>query len=268
MITVCVVGGYQRSGTRQLTDILNQHPDIQISGEIGRHSFVKIRRAVKRLRSFHAKHGGELNARLDVQLAVATSALYAKYPKNIQLKGSGSVVGFKTPRSEWYSDQIADIFSSNSTKKVFLFCNRDFRDVFLSLKTLGWKMEIESFVRFYKRSLRSLIEMSRSESVIKEWDINIVSLDQFLSADEKGEWIQQKIFQPLNVIVSARDAMQFFQNTTNRNSTARATGKPREVVFAESDWNYCLQDAELWQLLGKLAEIYPGQGFNTLEAFS
>ncbi|GGB68608.1 hypothetical protein [Glycocaulis alkaliphilus] len=266
MSTVCVVGGYQRSGTRQFTDILNQHPDVQISGEIGRYAFVKIDKLISQLRAFHLKHDSVLDAETTARMAVSICALYAKYPKHFQVKGSGAVIGFKTPRAEWQFSKIRNILDVGEANKVFFFCNRDFRDIFLSVYNLGWKADIQSFIDYYKRSLKALVEMSGANGLGDEWAIRILSLDQFLASDSKGEWLRSRVFEPLQLPMSADDALSLFHKTTNRNATVQATGKQRPTALSDADWQYCQQDDELWSLLRELEQLYPGQGFNALEA--
>jgi len=222
-----VVCGMPRSGTRQFTDILNQHPKICVQGETRRQALGPITACARQLCRIHRTAGADDPARIYRSIALLFAAAGKGRPR---LDARAEIHGFKTPNYELDHPKLTRFLSMAARPVVYLYCIRTFRETYLSYLSMGFPKTLDKFIRTYIESLRATKEIARQAARNpEEVRIGVLHLDDFLSTGNRGLWLSSRLFTPLGLTLSAKTAGAFLESTDNLNATAR-TGSRRRLT--------------------------------------
>lgn len=239
---VCIVGGFPRAGTRQFTDVLNEHPDIWIHGEIPRGTLRKVGELFAQAQQDHTGHwSGRFFEARRARAALTTIAAVGK-GKRAKLDVKKAVVGFKTPWVELEYATLSSLFRGE--RSTFFYCVRNLRDNYLSARAV-LKKSPENYLTRARQSLGTALEMMEDP----DFDVHVLSLDDFLNGGDAGAWLANKLFRGLPVEEpSIRRAARYLANTTNRNASVRKLGKERPKTLAPEVRTLLVNDRELGRL--------------------
>ena len=160
---VLLVGGPPRSGTRFITNALNEHPDVFVSGEIPeRHLLPAALEACAALRRAHEAEGRapEEWAAIGPSLLVQIAATLRKEGP-VRQRPKRHFQGFKSPRVEMAWREIAAIVGPFS----FIYCLRPFAEHFLSCANRWPSARIGTLADRYLHSIHEAEAMMGAEDV-------------------------------------------------------------------------------------------------------
>ncbi len=225
---IVIVGGFPRAGTRQFTDIFNNHPEICIKGECWPKSFKMLANTFaqadidhKGKRTENKYFGERIYSALNAYAFISKGT---NKPFNFTNK---KFLGFKKPRIEIHLNSIDKLFGNHS-KIIFFYCIRNLRDNFLSENSM-FNISAERFVERTQKSLDALNEIMRRPN----YNFHIISLDEFIQSEDKGSWLSDNLFSKLPINnLNALNCQNYLVNTSNRNATI-AKGKHRKTTLSE-----------------------------------
>ncbi len=259
---LCIVGGYQRSGTRNFADLCNAHPEISLFGEVGLRAFPPIRKRLKELAAYHeaTRQSGAVNfAKRKHLIALSLLAMHANKPRIgfSELDFKKGLVGFKTPRIEWEWQQLSKMFDTLSEPKVFFYCCRTPEEVYLSTATLGWTKNVSGFARDLKLSLQKVLEFQAwSKKSSRQWLVRPLHLNAYIQSTDKARWLADNLFCYVAPETGLEEIAQFISETDNRNSTLRAIGQERRTTLTPEERAEFESDRELEELLDQLNSTF------------
>jgi hypothetical protein len=230
-----IVCGMPRCGTRQFTDFLNRDDRICIQAEIRSGLIPHIYKLV--MTADDEYMNGKQQKYFNEKRYAAVVELFSFFSKGPRkFKETASFQGFKTPGAELQHKMLCSIILPSVHELVFFYCIRNIKDCYLSLAAMPWfKRTPEQFINGYIKSLKRAIRIYQdSKSDNSKTRICMLHLDDFIASAGKADWISNKLFGPLGIILSQAEAEAYIQTTENRNSTLRATGSKRETVLSEN----------------------------------
>lgn len=260
--SLCIIGGYQRSGTRNFADLCNAHPDISLLGEVGLRAFPPIRKRLTDLAEYHRATratGPEKFARRKHLLALSLLAMHANRPRIgfSEKDFKRGVVGLKTPRIEWEWQQLTEMFDTLSEPKIFFYCCRTPQEVYLSTATLGWTKHASGFLRDFKRSLKSVLEFEEwSRRGDHGWVVRPLHLNAYIASSAKAQWLADNLFRFVAPDSALEEIEEFAARTRNRNATLRATGEDRRSVLTPKELAEFEADDELKTYLDRFNSTF------------
>lgn len=259
---LCIIGGYQRSGTRNFADLCAAHPDISLFGEVSRNAFPLIKKHLKNLSEYHIStrdRGLELFQRKKHVLALSLLAMHAKRPRiGFSEEDFRRLrVGFTTPRVEWHWRDIVKMFDTMEYSKVFFYSCRTTEETYFSASTLGWTKGVPAFSKYMKRSLAAVLEFDNwSRQSESGWTVRPLHLNGYTASNNKGRWLKENIFKYIDPELTEEEAEGYAAQTLNRNATVKATGQERRMELSTDERAEFVADKELHALLAQLNETF------------
>lgn len=226
-----VVCGLPRSGTRQFTDILNQHPAISVQGEISLGLIPKIRDILLYTeKTYRGRKAFDVFQRKRARLAIEIVSGLSQ--SNRIGNNNARIVGFKTPRAERHYKAIRDITGNSFIRLHYIFCIRRISDCYLSLSSMPWFKKSENqFIDMYIKSL--LVAARIKDDALPKENISYAYLNEFVESSDKGSWIENTLFDPISIHTQKGDGLRFLSGTSNVNSTVSYTGKQKNNEFSK-----------------------------------
>ncbi|MCC5976134.1 MAG: hypothetical protein JJT81_19075 [Rubellimicrobium sp.] len=211
-----IVGGFPRAGTRQFTDLLNQHDDIALQGEIHRPVFQAMS---KMFRLADEHHAGTRTAKsYSGRRQMAALEIYRLMSKsNAQPKEfdySMGFLGFKQPLIERDWKPIRRIFQPDHEDCHFFCCIRNMYDNYLSLHSaFDWD------TLRYKAAIGAGIEGLQRMMADPFFKVHPLPLDDYIGSGQKGDWARRHLFDPLGISAGPDWYDGCVERTRNRNKT-------------------------------------------------
>ena len=247
VVHVCIVGGFPRAGTRQFTDVLNAHPDVRVHGEIPRGTLRKVGELfVQADADYSGRWSRQFFERRRARAALVTIAALGKgKPRGPRLDVKKAVVGFKTPWVELDHTTLRLLFRGE--RPTFYYCVRNLRDNFLSARAVLNKSP-ENYLGRTRQSLATALHLMDDP----DFDLRVLSLDDFLGCEDAGTWLATNLFGalPIDGVVPGQ-ATRYFGSTTNRNATVRKLGTRRPKTLEPAVQKLLADDQELARLSGE-----------------
>lgn len=250
-VTPLIVCGMGRSGTRNTAAVLNQHPEIRIFGEISSKTFVHFFKMLsandmlseKKLASWRAK---KLNYIFDSFFALSGGLIRRRVPRE------HIIVGFKSPRSEFFFAQFEKHFASCGVAPFYVYCVRNPLDCWASYRSMPWNnWNVDQFIGLYLKSLRRLAVMRRKAGS----RVRVMHLDQFLARDDPVEFYAETLFTPLGLTMSD-ELRKALPGVKNSNSTIAATGAER-LPLPPEDADAIRDNTAIHRLLAQNNLVWP-----------
>lgn len=214
----CLIGGFPRSGTRQVLDLLNHHPQISLRGEIHRPLIVAIEKLVKKAERCHQGKWTEKNfQQARRELILENIRLLGKGPSKGSWPpfASKQIIGFKLPYVELVKSSIDYLLMPEFDGVDFIYCVRNLEDNFLSQKS---KLSINK-----KRFISNTIESIDALRCLREdpfYRVKVVPLESFINSPNRSLWIRTELFSFLGLSdVTDVSASSYISKTPNRNKT-------------------------------------------------
>lgn len=263
---LCIIGGYQRSGTRNFADLCQAHSRVRLFGEVSRYAWPNVRATLKEIGDYHKRTAGKREGRFERSrhmIALNILAMHAKTPTpgfNIE-DFERCTVGFKTPRIEWFWKDLIDLFGSMNGRKVFLYSCRTVEEVFLSRASLGWSDNVQSFLAKLKNSLASILDFQEhlSRKDAGGWTIRALHLNSYIASEDRGRWLVDHLYSLVAPEVTADEAASYAAGTANRNATVKVTGQDRRRTLTSEEREEFEQDRELRDFLARFNETFSVQ---------
>lgn len=215
-MSLVIIGGFPRSGTRQFADIMNYHDEFIIQGEIHSKVFTKISELLTLADQLHYEKRTEKS--FFERRSVVAYEMYRLLSKTnsqpLIYDYRKKFLGLKQPLIEAQFREIKNIFSKDHQNCNFYVCLRNMFDNFLSLNS-AFDYDTKRYAIAINKSIVSLRAMDDDEF----FSIYPLDLDNFIISEDKVSWIQQYIFEPLNFEASDEFAQSCLQNVGNRNKT-------------------------------------------------
>lgn len=243
-ITPIIVCGMARSGTRMLTDLLNNHDQIAIQNEMHAktiEAFFNLKKEVDGVFSHYEKKEGRRknnnwlksqNILMHTFFASANKKGILGYKKKIKFHG------IKTPGYERYLSDFEDIFSS--TPPFYMYCIRRPEKVWRSWKSIGYLIDFKVFQQRYLRSLR---QAQRIRNAVPKRLI-IFNLDDYIKTEDKHIFIQNNIFNRMG-IESIDRYKEVMDTTPNRNALKNKGSKYIEDKLMAEEMNTLMSNEEI-----------------------
>lgn len=235
-----IVCGMPRSGTRHFTDLLAKHPLVCMQNEIGEAILRDVISLVLRSDAVYGRGGaGAQFAAKRREVLVHTIGLFSK--GQVSRKGGCIIHGFKNPGAELMHEEINHAFIPSFRTIHYLFCIRNFTDCYLSLTSMPWfKLTREQYLSRYVKSLEAAVSMRHKSAASGDarFRVDVLDLDEFVSAESQAAWIKDVLFAPIGIDVPLADAEAFRISTKNTNSTASKFGVARPKDLTSDDYEY------------------------------
>lgn len=156
-----IVAGPQRCGTRFVTGVLNAHPYVHVEGEIQR-LLVEKALALLAFTTEYYNRRSEKEYEYWLEKRPELMACLWRFLGKDKIKDvSGAVqyFGYKTPFHERYFHQYQEYF--NGRRVVCVYCIRNFRDHYLSVKARWPDRNIKQTAKRYLESLEVFFRIQR-----------------------------------------------------------------------------------------------------------
>lgn len=243
-ITPIIVCGMARSGTRMLTDLLNNHDQIAIQNEMHAktiEAFFVLKKEVDGVFAHYEKKEDRRknknwlksqNILLHTFFASANKKGILGYGKNI------SFHGIKTPGYERYFSEFEDIFGLKPP--FYIYCIRRPDKVWRSWKSIGYLIDFKVFQQRYLRSLRQAQRIKRAAPK----RFVIFNLDNYIETDNQHSFIQERIFKRIGIkdILNYKDIMV---TTPNRNALKNKGSKYIEDKQIKQEMKLLIKNKEI-----------------------
>ncbi|WP_445157484.1 sulfotransferase [Halomonas sp. E14] len=215
-----IICGAARSGTRMITDLLNEHKNIAIQEEMHAKTIEKYFDFVDDVQSVFDHYSERKGYRLDqswiFSKSILTHAFFACANKK-EMEGSKKELkyhGIKTPGYERYMPYFEKLFLDSPP--VYIYCMRDVANVWRSWKSMGYLDDIAVFTRRYERSLRQAVKIKQQVGT----RFLVFDLDAFIVAEKKSEFIEKNILRKMELPVD-ENYCESVNQTPNRNSIVK-----------------------------------------------
>lgn len=198
--TPVIICGAARSGTRMISDIMNQHSKVHIEGEMHAQTMKAYLNMLSQVDQVFRHYSEKNNRVLDEHWMAVRPALhhlfFATACKATNLKRNKANIeyhGIKTPGYEKFFRHFERIFSS--TPPLYIYAIRDAGSVWRSWKLRGYDTSVESFTERYLRSLREAISIKEGAPS----RFVAFNLDDYIAATDKPTHIAGSILKPLGM---------------------------------------------------------------------
>lgn len=210
-----LVGGFPRAGTRQTTDILNLHPKVQLQGEIPAKIVSSVAKLVNQVDVAH--EGTQYDASYQKRRQEFIFDMLRHVCKSKPLAPAWDWgrphLGFKKPYLESEKRSLEMLFGRMGRIR-FVFCLRDVGENYLSMSS-AFGTEAEQHARRTVRALRYWHRLVNDSA----YTVVPMYLSDFVSASDRGEWVAQNLFEPLEIDVTIDQARAMVTKTKNKNKT-------------------------------------------------
>jgi len=194
-VTPLIIVGPPRSGTRFITNVLNEVPGVTVQGEIPVFIIDRIIRTVKRFQRMYVTAGPEKE--LPDKFSLASKdfmfAVWANLQKGKRREAGDDCryFGYKTPYHEKYFDFYNTFF--DPVQPIYICCIRRFEDHLLSVQARWPGRGIAYVALRYILSLRRirLMKEKRPDRVL------LFFLDDYKA--QGSSYLHEKIFVPLEL---------------------------------------------------------------------
>jgi hypothetical protein len=216
-ISPILICGAARSGTRMMTDLLNEHPQIAIQEEMHAKTIEKYFALLDDIdeifNHYSERKGRRLDSSWNSTKHVLTHAFLACANKKKAVGQSKDLLfhGIKTPGYERYLPEFEKAFEK--TPPYYIYCIRSVDKVWRSWKSMGYLNDIGVFRTRYQRSLRQAIKMKSSVGD----RFVLFHLDEFIAAENKSKFIYEAIFSKLG-FTEKEGLIESMQFLPHRNS--------------------------------------------------
>lgn len=234
-----IVGGFPRAGTRQFTDLLNQHDDIALQGEIHRPVFQAMSRMFRLADEHHT--GTRTEKAYSKRRQMAALEIYRLMSKsNSQPKAfdyTMGFLGFKQPLIERDWKPIRRIYKPDHKVCHFFCCIRNMYDNYLSLHSaFDWD------TARYKAAIGAGIEGLQQMMSDPFFKVNPLPLDDYVATEVKGDWVRRYLFEPLGISAEPEWFDTCVDRTRNRNKTP---SEQRKATMHRADIEALLEAQDL-----------------------
>lgn len=216
-ISPVIICGAARSGTRMMTDLLNEHPRIAIQEEMHAKTVEKYFSLLEGIDEVFDHYSERKGRRLDASWNGMKHALTHTFFTAANKKdpvGHGKDLlfhGIKTPGYERYLTEFEKAFEK--TPPYYVYCMRSVDKVWRSWKSMGYLNDLELFRTRYQRSIRQAIKI---KNTAKERFV-LFNLDDFIAVEDKSRFVYENVFSKMGFSES-EGLIESVQFTPNRNS--------------------------------------------------
>lgn len=194
------VSGVARSGTRMISDILNQHPEIEIESEMHAKTLEAYFEFLDRTQANFDHYSERKGFVLDKHWRHTQGALHhlflATAGKQAAQRPFAKRIryhGMKTPGYERYFERFEQMFAP--VKPLYIYSLRQVGPVWRSWVTREFNAELDVFRRRYERSLRQALKIKQRDPE----RFAIFDLDAYVAATDKLAFINQTILAKLGI---------------------------------------------------------------------
>ncbi|WP_242523999.1 sulfotransferase [Microbulbifer salipaludis] len=196
-INPIIVCGAARSGTRMVTDLLNEHPEIAVQEEMHAKTIESFFAFLKNVDDVYDHYSERKGRRLDgswnLSKAAFAHTFFACANKKdcIGTNKSLKFHGIKTPGYERYFEEFESVFST--LLPHYVYCVRPVAKVWRSWRSMGYLSDLEVFKIRYQRSLRQAIKIKASAAS----RFVLFDLESFVESDNKEQFVHDNLFSRL-----------------------------------------------------------------------
>ncbi|MDR5860829.1 hypothetical protein FZZ93_15215 [Halomonas eurihalina] len=247
---ICIIGGFPRAGTRQFTDILNNHDNASIKGEFYPKVISSLLNVFQIADKINAgRWTGDNYRKWRMMSALNAYAAFSK-GSNSPFDFQGlKVAGFKCPRAENNFLEIKEVIGFE--RVVFFYCVRNVKESFLS-ENSSFGVSVEDYVSKTTESMRSGLAVSENENV----DFQVLSLDEFLCAHDKTSWVIDNMLSKFRELsFDEHDVRNILGKVENTNATERH-GKKRRTRMTREECEFFNESSEFLRLAKLFEDKY------------
>ncbi|MDI4637448.1 MULTISPECIES: sulfotransferase [Halomonadaceae] len=220
-VSPLIVCGAARSGTRMVTDILNNHPSFVVEEEMHAKTMEAFFRFLNEVDDNFDSYSSRKGRRLDAHWESMKPLFFHFFMKSANKKESLDVSsnvmfhGIKTPGFERYFNEFESVFSRRPPS--YVYCVRDAALVWRSWKSLGFLNDFDVFRRRYVRSLRQACKIKKNA----DGRLVVFDLDQYVATETKNSFINARLVGPLLGYERNLESDIEYDLVENRNSIGR-----------------------------------------------